>query len=144
MKYLLSIFVFFIHLSAVNASELTEYEDHYQDMNRLKDELAQLELKKKIQMVENEIYASKQSLQDSKNKKINNETMEREIKSNSGFDPNEAKLLYIVGSGKNKKAVISFNEITKTVYNGSLYYGWKVKIRNKEVSIMKGKEVIKL
>lgn len=126
------------------ASELSEYENHYKNMNRLKGELEQLELEKKIQMVENEIYESKQSLKESKKQKVTKAAIKNDEKFNSGFNPSEARLLYIIGSGKHIKAVLSFNEITQIVYNDSIYYGWRVKIRDKEVSITKGKEVIKL
>lgn len=144
MKYMIVLLILFVPLSYSFASELSEYENHYKQMNRLKGELETLELKKKIQKIEVEIYNSKQSLNVTKQETaIIKKNMELK-KINSGFDPNDVKLLYIIGSGETKKAVFLFGDIRKVLRNGSIYKGWRINIGQKEVTITKGSDVVKL
>lgn len=145
MKYIYILLFLFIPFRVLIASELAEYENHYKNMNRLQGELETLELRKKIQKIEVEIYESKQSLIETKqdNALISaNVILNNEVK--DGFNPREAKLLYIIGVGKNKKAVISFENQTRILKNGSTFQGWRVKIAEKEVTIIKGSEVVTL
>lgn len=145
MKYIYILLFLFIPFRVSIASELAEYENHYKNMNRLQGELETLELRKKIQKIEVEIYESKQSLIETKqdNALISaNVILNNEVK--DGFNPREAKLLYIIGVGKNKKAVISFENQTRILKNGSTFQGWRVKIAEKEVTIIKGSEVVTL
>lgn len=144
MKYMIVLLILFVPLSYSFASELSEYENHYKQMNRLKGELETLELKKKIQKIEVEIYNSKQSLNVTKQETaIIKKNMEFK-KINSGFDPNNVKLQYIIGSGESKKAVFLFDNVRKVLRNGSIYKGWRINIGQKEVTITKGSDVVKL
>lgn len=144
MKYIFSILLFFLPFCFSMASELVEYENHYNNMNRLKGELETLELKKKIQQIEVDIYKSKQLLKETK---IDDQIIKANISSarmKKTFNPSNATLLYIIGFGSNRKAVINYDNVMETVKNGSIFHGWKVKVGEKEVSISKGSEVIKL
>ena len=144
MKYILSAIIIFISLPVSFASELSEYENHYKNMNRLKGKLEKLELKKKIQEVENKIYEEKILLKETKTKKETQERIIKKIDRNDGFDPKNVRLLYIIGAGSKIQAVLSYNGKTKTLNNGNRYHGWKIKISRKDVVLMKGSEVIKL
>lgn len=125
------------------SNELTDYEHHYQNINKLKSELEVLELKKKIQQVEVEIYESKQSLNLITNPAKIASKEENAMQLNK-FNPNMASLLYIVGTGIKTYAVISFNQKMISLKNGTIYQGWKIKIANKNVTLTKGLDVVKL
>ncbi len=144
MKYILYVIVIVISLPVSFSSELSEYENHYKNMNRLKGELEQLELKKKIQEVENKIYEDKLFLKETKTTKESQERIIKKIDRNNGFDPKKIKLLYIIGIGNKIQAVLSYSGKSETLNNGDRYHGWKVKVLQKEVALMKGSEVIKL
>lgn len=60
------------------------------------------------------------------------------------FDPKLVKLLYLVGNNEEKTAVLSYKNKTQNVKDGGYYYGWRLKINNRNVVISKGSNAVAL
>ena len=144
-----SILCFLIFGSASALAEpLSEYENHYIKMNQLKSELEQLELEKKIQAVEMELLKNKMILEGDVdlNLKSNNpndiislqqQKKQRELPP-PAFSPRELQIQYILGTGKNKMIVFTFNGQKQTLKSGQKFNGWMMKIMDKKIQFTKG------
>lgn len=131
MKYKIFAALLFFPITILSASDLVEYERHYEDLNRLKNTLEKLELQKKINDVQMQI--DKDAFANSPQPILPEGEFVNEI-----FSPKELTLLYLIGSGKSTKAFVQHKDKTLSFDNGQNYQGWLVKIDGKSVIFSKG------
>ncbi|MGL4827654.1 MAG: hypothetical protein ACRC24_09350 [Vibrionaceae bacterium] len=131
MKYKIFAALLFFPITILSASDLVEYERHYEDLNRLKNTLEKLELQKKINEVQMQI--DKDAFANSPQPILPEGEFGNEV-----FSPKDLTLLYLIGSGKSTKAFVQHKDKTLSFANGQSYQGWLVKIDGKSVTFSKG------
>ncbi len=139
MKYIVFIISLILFSKSLYADQLTEYEDQYQNINRLKGKLEQLELQVKIQAVQLEMKKNTQLLNE---KPVNKAKVEAIRNAPPSFNPEQSEVLYILSNGNNRRVVFSFNGQTYTRTSGEKFSGWSIKIAGKSVIFTKGSKQI--
>ncbi|MGL5334822.1 MAG: hypothetical protein ACRC9R_01535 [Enterovibrio sp.] len=137
MKYKIILALLFFPITMLSASDLVEYERHYEDLNRLKHTLEKLELQKKINEVQTQI--DKDTFAN-----LPQPTLPEGDFGNEIFSPKDLTLLYLIGSGKSTKAFAQHKDKVISFANGQSYQGWLVKIDGKSVTFSKGGSSVSL
>lgn len=143
-KLFLSI-LFSLSVFSIHASDLSEYEKHYKELNKLRGQLEKLELQKKISDIKREISEAKGAERAARLQASSSPESPSSAASVRGFNPIGHTLKYIIGTGKNSKAVMqSGMGDTKTFLQGQSYNGWRLSIKGRKAIFTKGKETIEL
>ncbi|WP_086026438.1 hypothetical protein [Vibrio sp. N418] len=141
---------FMLAFSTVSlAQDVKFYENNISSIESLKMKLEQLELKKKILDVEIEIKEGSDKLQPTVSKAISTSSESKavvrlELLKEESFDPKLVRLMYLVGSGDHVAAILAYKDKTENVMNGRSYKGWRLNIKDRKASLVKGPEVIEL
>ena len=127
------------------ASNLSEYEQHYEELNRLRGQLEKLELEKKIQQLKTDIKDIKAGTATAGNLNRTNQVSQAPVSLGAASSVlSSSKLIYIVGTGADLSAVIDFKGNEIAVKNGDIIDGWNVEIDSRKVKLHKGKDSIEL
>ncbi len=146
MKYLAVIIMSVVPMLGANANEMSEFENHYREMIKLQNDLDKLRLEKEILALEVDISASRREMISSRmqsNQVISPDGTPFPTVSNA-FNPYDAKLLYLLGTGASMRAIVSFRDVNYSFRSGQLHDGWRVTIDNKDVFFNKGSESVQL
>lgn len=138
--------------TVVNADYIAENEKIFRAISMLEEQLKELELKQKIQKIELEIKEDAMAL-NAKNVpkpvapvvKVNTQPIKKPpVRSANVFEPNDVELLYLVGSGLNRSAIVSYKSSNNTLRNNSVFHGWRVSILNNDVALIRGDKRVAL
>lgn len=136
----------------VNADYIAENEKIFRAISMLEEQLKELELKQKIQKIELEIKEDAIAL-NAKNVpkpvtpvvKVNTQPVKKlPVRSVNVFKPEDVELLYLVGSGLNRSAIVSYKSLNNTLRNNSVFHGWRVSILNNDVALIRGDKRVAL
>ncbi len=135
----------------VHADYIEENERIFKAISSLEDQLKELELKQKIQKIELEIKENELLLSNKMSKPVTQQIaakpspIKRPVtRPRNIFEPNDVKLLYLVGSGLNRNAVVNYKSSNNTLKNNSLFNGWRVSIVENEVALVRGDKRVAL
>lgn len=147
MKKIICLFVVFLQPMIVRADYIEQNEKIFTSISRLEDKLKELELKQKIQKIELEIKENAESLMAKpkieekvivKSPVIQPNKPVRRTPTKPAFKPEDVQLLYLIGSGMNRNAVVFYKSNNSTLRNNTLFNGWRVQIRQNEVALVRG------
>lgn len=147
MKKIICLFVVFLQPMIVRADYIEQNEKIFTSISRLEDKLKELELKQKIQKIELEIKENAEALMDKpkieekvivKSPVIQPSKPVRRTPAKPAFKPEDVQLLYLIGSGMNRNAVVFYKSNNSTLRNNTLFNGWRVQIRQNEVALVRG------
>lgn len=127
----------------VNADYIAENERIFRAISTLEEQLKELELKQKIQKIENEIIEETIALNAKKAPPppviVSTPPVEKPpTRSVNVFEPSDVKLLYLVGTGSNRSAVVSYKSSNSTLKDNTTFYGWRVSIHDNDVALIRG------
>ncbi len=130
----------------VRADYIRENEEIFRAISMLEEQLKKLELEQKIQRIELEIKEDTMALNAKKAPppvppavQVNVQPVKKApARSISVFEPKDVELLYLVGSGLNRSAVVSYKSSNNTLKNNSLFHGWRVSILDNDVALIRG------
>ena len=129
--------------TVVNADYVNEQEKSYKNINHLENQLKELQLREQIQQIEIKIKNNEQLLNPPPPPPPPKVVPKQRPRGNT-FSPSQVKLLYLIGSGMDRAAVISYRGENHRVNNGTKFRGWTVRIQEKTVVFNRGSQNITL
>ncbi len=151
MKYLQLILILLGFSYTTYADQLSSYEEHYIKMNRLKSELEQLEMERKIQDVEIQLIKNKELINNGTQINLNANNPNNVVTQpkdsapmRQGFNPSNLNIKYVLGTGSKRRIVFFVDGKRHSLRTGQIYRGWKLIIEDKKIQFLKGKEKVEI
>ncbi len=146
-NHLILLIAFFSVGVNANTQFFNQQEKSYKTITSLQNELRELELQEQIQQLELKIKNNQALLNPPPPVARPVPAKTRPSVANKpvpSFMPNQVKVLYLIGAGAGRSAVVSHKGESHTLRDGTTFHGWRVQVKDKNVVFSRGNNNITL